>query len=70
MLNEQHIPWSVGNLVNMAEQEIGIPFHSQYCSSALAPLLKPVMLLMSKHGSDEYHNVLNIDSEAAEKFSL
>jgi len=39
MLNEQHIPWSVGKVVKIAEQEIGIPFHSQYRSSALAPLL-------------------------------
>jgi len=61
MLNEQHIPWSVGNVVKIAEQEIGTPFHSQYLRRELPPLLKAVMFLMSKQGREAYHRVENRD---------
>jgi len=57
MLKEQHMPWSVGKVVKIAEQEIGIPFHSQYFINALAPLLNAVLFRMSKHGREEYHSV-------------
>jgi len=33
----QHIPLSVGNGVNIAEQGISIPFHMQYLSMAVNP---------------------------------
>ncbi len=37
MLNEQHIPLSVGKVEKMEEHKTGWPFHSQYLKSDLLP---------------------------------
>jgi hypothetical protein len=64
MLNEQHMPLSVGNVVKMAEQDIGMPFHSQYLRMELPSFLSTVIFLMSKQGKVEYHSVENMDGKA------
>jgi hypothetical protein len=55
MLKVQHIPWSVGKAVKMAEHSTWMPFHSQYLKMELPPLTfspmeSVVMFLMSKQG--------------------
>jgi hypothetical protein len=71
MLNEQHMPWSVGKVVKMAAHETGVPFHSQYVRSEL-PLspLAAVTFCMSKHGREAYQSVAKTDSKAADLFIL
>jgi len=55
MLNAQHIPRSVGNVVKIAEQGIASPFHSQCLSNDFSPSPFEVKFLTSKHGKVEYH---------------
>jgi len=49
MLKEQHIPRSVGKVSNIAAQEIGVPFHSQYFSIDLSPFFSAVTPLCQLH---------------------
>jgi hypothetical protein len=50
MLNEQHIPVSVGKLEKIAEHGTATPFHSQYFNSDLSAFDVDVMPGISKHG--------------------
>ena len=70
MLKVQHIPWSVGRAVKMAEQGIWTPFHSQYRKielppSLFAPFPSDVMSMMSKQGDGAYQKAESNDSNAA-----
>ena len=61
MLKEQHMPASVGNILKMAEQETGWPFHSQYLRTEVSPFFSALIPLTSLHGSVEYHKFLISD---------
>ncbi len=49
------MPRSVGKVVKMAEQEIGLPFHWQDLRTPISPDLSDVTPLTSKQGKVEYH---------------
>ena len=64
MLKEQHMPASVGNILKMAEQETGSPFHSQYLRTEASPSLSALIPLTSLQGKVEYHRFLMSDTYA------
>ena len=60
MLNEQHIPLSVGKDLKISEQGISIPFHSQYLRIDLLLFSVEVKFFKSKQGKLVYHKAENI----------
>ena len=67
MLNEQHIPLSVGNAVKMAEQGIGIVFQEQNFKIDFSPSLSVVIPFLSKQGKAEYLRISKMTGNAFER---
>ena len=59
MLNEQHMPRSVGNILKIEGQEIFFPFHEQLLIIDIWSGQFDVTFLTSKQGNCEYQSNSN-----------
>jgi len=62
--------WSVGKVVNIAEQGTSMPFQLQYLRMPRSPSFKALMLTVSKHGSFARQRVVKAALKAAVKSTV